>query len=234
MSFGALTDYIGAADTKYQLQSSAKNPASSGNAQVQDEDGTTVCETVYGQHDVWVCGYEIVSNTKDTAGTYVPLSIDTKAMIGSVIAIDTTVRALVTGIELGTSQTERPQFSVTAEEFEGDTSDVHTFASGVTVIGIKRAQALGFVADTDSYITSSSLSLSGQTAPTLGATGARVNNVVYQGRAEATGELASCSATPGAAADTGWTLATDPSFVEENTAYGTSSVAVFKNITASV
>lgn len=235
MAFGVLNDYFGLADTKHQLQSSSLAPATGGNAQVQDSNGNTTCETVFGRYGVYECAYKITSYTSDTSG-YVALNLDTDAMIGEIFAIDTATKAVVTGIGLELPNTEQPTLTITAEEYQGDASAEAaqpTFSSGITFLGIKRAQAIGFVPDTDSRVTSCSVSLSGQLDATSDSQGARVLTVVYQGRAEATGELAACTGTPGASAHTGWTMNAAVGTSEQNTGYGTASVAVFKNLAPS-
>lgn len=227
MGFGVSTDYFGLADTHTHIQSSSLTPATGGNAQVIDSDGTIVCETVHGDRSAYSATYHLVGGG-DTLHTR---NIDTLAMIGEIFAVDTNTDAVINGVSVNTSNTTFPVFTVEAEEYFGDTSQqTLTFASGVSVRAIKKAQAVGFVPDTGSRVSSSSVTISGQIVHIADSVGDLVQTAVYQGRAEASGELAACSGTPGAAADTGWTLNQGVSLSSDNASYGTASVAVFKNL----
>lgn len=234
MAYGVTTDYFGLADTIHQIQSSAKNPATGGNAQATDSNGDVQCEKVFGNYDVFEASYRLVDHTQDTSG-YVARNLDTDVQIGQIFAIDTATNAIVTGVEVTTSPTEHPMMSITAEQYFGETTGQPTYASGATVLCIRRAQGFGIVAGGSSRVTSGTLSLSGQSEAVTDSQGDRVQTTVYQGRADATADLTICTGTPTAVADTanGYALNAGVSSAQENTGYGTASIAVFKNLTPS-
>jgi len=225
MSFGATTDHFGIADTNWKLQSSDKSPISS-NANAQDSNGDNVCETVFDTAYSYTATYGFCG-TGDTSGNVVWPTL----YAGS----DTANAKLRTGYSVATSNTARPTLTVNGEDAFGTSNSTYTVAPP-TIPAAKLATAMGFVADTASVtrVNSSSWNFTTQTAYVQDSQGQRCQADVYQGRIEASGELTSCTSTATAIADTanGYTLSGPVGSSETNTAYGTATVNVFKNVLA--
>ena len=221
MSYGASTDHFGIADTNWKLQSSSKDPISS-NATGQDENGDNACETVYDTAFAYTASYRYCG-TGDTSGNVV---FGTR-----ILGADTTNSKLLTSVGVTTSNTERPMMTVNGEDLFGTPSHTYTLTMP-TVTAAKTAQGMGFTADTVTNLLSSTWTAAAQTSYAQDSDGQRVISDVYQGRIEASGELMSCTGTPGAAADTGYTLNGPVSNSQSNTGYETATVNVFQNLLA--
>lgn len=225
MSYGVTTDLFGIADTNWKPQNIGSDGFGSLN-NAQDSLGNNVCETLtdtgysYSQ-EYHYCG------TGDTAGNIVWPAL--------VLGNDTANNVLVTGVSIGTSNQARPTLTMTGETAFGTSTNQYTL-SMPTVAAKKQAQAMGFVPDTASVtrVNSSTWSATAQTAYVTDSTGQRVLADIYGARIEASGELVSCTGTATAVADTanGYALSQPVSTQQENTGYGSSTVNVFKNLTA--
>jgi hypothetical protein len=225
MAFGATLDYFGLADTIWQRQNAESTPSAS-NAQSMDSDGSVRCETVFAADKIFSVAYQLVK----ADGT--PQSLDTKVKVGNIIAYDTNTKIAVTGLDVSTSNTEFPTVTVNGALHFGDTADQGKFSSGVSVIGKKKAQAIGFVLGATSRVVSSSITVSSQRATVQDEDGDFVKSVVYQGRIEASGELTACTGNPTGTADTanGYALVNLPSLSQQNTDYASANIATFKNL----
>ena len=222
MSFGVTRDWFAFADTNFEVQSSSASGNAS-NAQAVDSNGDVACETVF---DTGI-GYEVTYSM--CSGSALPAGFKG----GNVIAYDTNTNILITGGSVSTSGTEFPTFTVTGETLYGTASgNLYDFQAEVSVSGAKTAQAIGFIADTNTKASSSSVTFSASVAKVQDSQGQTVCMDVYGGRIEASGELISCTAIAGAAADTanGWALSSPVSTSEENTGYGSGSINVFENL----
>lgn len=224
MAFGA-TDYFSLGDTAWEPQSSSKSTASA-NAQAADSWGDVACETVYNRASTYQVVYALVKGSS--------VNVTTKVKLGNIKTIGAE-KAVISSIEVATSNTDFPRVTVTAEEWHGDT-DLRTYTmTGATAIAAeKRAQAIGFVADTttSTMIQSSTATYTVQVARVADSVGSYVKTAVYGGRGEVTAELMACAGTATAVADTanGWALAKEVESATDNTSYGNSTVSVFKNL----
>lgn len=225
MSAYLTTDKFGIADTNWKPLSYSKDPFSSA-FNAQDSNGDNVCETVTDtgfshQNEYQYCG------TGDTNGNISWPTI--------VLGNDTAHAVLVTGVTIATSNTERPKLTVTGEDAFGTSTNQYTLTMP-DVAAAKRASAMGFVADTTSVtrVTSSTWAATAQTAYVQDSQGQRVLSDVYGARVEASGELVSCTSTATAVADTanGYALSGPVGAKQSNNSYGSSTVNVYKNLTA--
>lgn len=224
MAFGTDTDYFGLGDTHWKIQGSGITPSAS-NDPTPDENGDNICEVTYDEFNTYQASYRLIGVAADTQ------TIDTKVKVGQIFPLDTTARAVVNSIEIATSNTENPLITVQAEQYFGDTGGQLGFANALTVLPIKRAQGLGVTADTVSRIISSSATITGQTYRVLDSDGDPAQSDLSGGRAEASAELISCTANPGVAAASGWTLVQAVARSSENTRQETASINVYKNLT---
>jgi len=227
MSFGVTTDKFGIADTNWKPLNLSSEPISS-QANAQDSFGDNVCESVFDTAYSYSQEYQYCG-AGDTLGNIVFPTL--------VIGNDTTNAVLVTGVTLATSNTERPRMTLAGEDAFGTSTNQYTLTMP-TVSGSKKAQALGFVADTTTVtrVNSSTWAATAQTSYVQDSDGQRVLADVYGARIEASGELVSCTGIATAAADTanGYALSGPVAKSQENTGYGSSTVNVFKNLTADV
>ena len=224
MAFGA-TDYHSLADTKTELQTGERQ-ASATRTNFMDSLGDIACETVSGELLTWVNGYRLIGGDTCAISTYIKG--------GTITAIDTNTNAVCTQIELETSNTARPLLTVTSEQFFGtDTTNQATFTPPFTGIARnKTAQAIGFTLTGSTKLTGSRATLTCQIEHVKDSVGDYAATDVYGAVAEVTGDLAICTGTPAATADTanGWALAQDVALSSSNEAYGTGTINVFKNI----
>jgi len=227
MAFGVAQDYWALGDTIWEPQSSTLTPQAS-LANAQDSEGDNACEQQYNAYDQWSVVYKLVGLAADT------VTVSSKTKCGTIIAIDTATKGVVTSIEVATANTDFPTITVAGEEWYGDT-EARTYTDPFPDISpLKYGQAIGFVADTYSRVTSSTGSMTVQVARVADSVGVFVRTAVYQGRAEASGELVHCTTTAGAVADTahGWALTKNNDVNSDNASFGTSTVNAYQNVSA--
>jgi hypothetical protein len=222
MSYGATLDYFNLANANWRLQSSSKSPVKS-NSNAQDSNGDNVCETVHDTSATFSCEYASCG-VGDTGGNVVFPTL----VAGT---IDTENSSIITGFAIATSNTARPKLTVTGEKYYGDTSGTATYSPTLpTIKAGKKATAMGFTPDTNSRVTSSTWNFATQASTVLDSNGQRVVVDISQGRIDASGELVSCTAIAAATAAAGYTLDGPNGSSTQNTGYGSSTVAVFKNV----
>jgi len=226
MSYGVATDPWSFADTKNQIQSSSEEPSVGGEAQCLDSNGDVSASTVYDTAN------KTVSATYQRCGTGNIVFYDTASgsdfRLGKVIGGN-----VITSIEVGTSNTERPTITISGEFAHGvaDTTMEKYDPSDLEISGDRKATAIGATADTNTKVTGSSATASVSVAKVADSQGATACMNVYGGRVEATTDLVGCAGAPGASKDTGWEKSAGTSGNEENTAYETGAITVFKNLT---
>ncbi|GAG83104.1 unnamed protein product [marine sediment metagenome] len=222
MAFGVDSDFWAFADTAgaILLQSSTLTPVKTV-ADCIDSNGDVSAATVYDSFIEYSATYKSCS---DTALVFVDTGITFQ--LGTVIS-----SKVITGIDVTTSNTDRPEITISGRTCTIADSLVHKYdMSDLEIAGVRKATPIGVTADTDVAVTGSTASATVSTAVVLDSDGAFACMDVYGGRVEATTDLAGCGADPGAAADTGWTISGGPSDAQENTGYSTGSITVFKNI----
>jgi len=220
MSFSADTDYWGfaAADTagNIKLQSSSRNPTRT-EAQCIDSNGDVAASTLYDSQTEQSCVYRTCADA-DLSFTGFPGG---KVIDGYVI----------TGIDVSTSNTERPEITISGRSTNAVDSAVSKYAAtDLAIAGSRKATAIGVTIDTGSKLTGSSASLSVNVASVLDSDGIEACADVYGGRVEATNDYVGCTADPSATVAATWTILTGGSEDQENTAYATGSATAFKNI----
>jgi hypothetical protein len=222
MAFGVSTDPFGItyAGADWKQVSYSEEPVAS-NANVQDENGDNVCETVFGEAKNYTAEYQY-------AGTGANVVFPTL-----VLGTDTVNDILVTGATVATSNTERPKLTVTGETAFGESASDYTVAFP-TVVNAKKAAAMGFEVTTGTRLNSSTWAITAQTAYVLDEDGERVLADVYGARIEASGDLVSCTGVAAATAASGYTLSQAVSAAEENQGYGSGTINVFKNQVADI
>ena len=223
MSFGSDTDYWGFADTRNKLQSSSRNPTKS-EAQCLDSNGDVAAATMYDSFTEQSCVYRRCHDSAivlyDTT-----TSIDFRA--GTVIG-----GYVITGIEVSTNNTERPEITISGRSTSTADGSINKYdPTDLEIVGSRKATKIGATVDSVSKLTGSSGSLAVNTAIVLDSLGVASCLDVYGGRVEATNDYVGCTGDPGAAVDTGWTVSSGGGDERENTAYGTGSISVFKNLT---
>ena len=229
MSFGVTEDLFGLGDTKWRPQTGSKDPTAAGEAQVADSNGDIVASTVHGNAKAWSQSFKVVAGD---SGTTVLLS--TKVKLGQLFSPvgDSALKAIVTKVDIATTNTAFPLVTVSTEQFFGDTSGNKTYTiPGVTALkALKRAQGMGLVVAGVNRLNSCNLSASLQTVHEPDSLGVFVQSAGYAGRAESTGEAVNAAAAPAITADSGWTAARTQSEATDNRDYGKGSLTVFKNI----
>ena len=228
-NFGALTDHFGYADTNWRLQSSGKT-ARSENAQCEDSFGDVAAEKVFDTGYNYECVYEVIKGqAEDTGAGIAANEVAWPATLkgGTIVA-----GVAITGVDVETSQTERPRVTVTGEDIgNADSTGFATYDFDLPSIkAVKQAQAMGFTPGGSTRVTGASLNCTVQMAATQDSQGNRVAADVHGGRVEGSGELVACDTAPTATADTGFALTGPVETSQENTDYGTASVNVYKNI----
>jgi hypothetical protein len=139
---------------------------------------------------------------------------------------------VITGIEVKTENENWPEITISGEVCPDTDADVEKYdPSDLEVSGARTATPIGVTADTVSDVNGASASMSVEVGRILDSQGALKKVDVWGGRIEATNDLVSPTAVPGAAADTGWTLKTPMSKEEANEEYVTGSITVIKNVT---
>lgn len=219
-SFGSL-DNFGLADTNWKAQNSSIDP-NAAEGQAPDEKGDILCSTIHG-----------ATTTKST--TYLWCGGATLTFPASLTGLGILISTdVVTGIQIETSNTEKPKLTVTGMVWVGEVggpAQKYTITFP-TLAGTKTAQALGFTAAEGTKITSSTWSASAQVAQALDEGGDVAALDLYQGRIEASGNLISCTGTPSATAAASYTLSKGVASASTNTGYATATVSVFKNLAA--
>jgi len=224
MSFGVQNDYFGLQSADWELQSSSKTPESS-QAQQDNEYGDTDNEQRYEKTATVECVYALKS-TADGVG------VPTAFKGGNTNTYDSQ-QHVVTGGTLETSNTERPQLTVSGEEFYGDDTalQVYDFAAEVSGLnGKKTAQPQGFSVSGDTKVNGTSVSFSVETSRLLDSVGEITVVDTYKGRVEESGDLVTAGSSIEASADTGWEKMQDASKSEENTSFDSGSINVYKNL----
>jgi hypothetical protein len=218
---GANTDHWSLADTNHKLMTSSKTPQKQ-NAQAVDSEGDVVAETVFDTRYTYEAQYRHVGTA-----AWALDSVVNPAKLGQIVASN----KIITGITIATTNTERPTVTVTGEDYAGDTATQQVYATGLSVPTGKIASGLGAITpDANSRIVSSTANCTAQVASAQDSEGTTVTVDVYAGRVEVSAELQSATAVAGATADTGYTADGGTGSNEENTGYGGSTFAVFKNI----
>lgn len=225
MGYGATTDFWGFADTNVKLESSSSEPSIGGEAQCVDSNGDVNASTTYD------------TANKTVSSTYRPCSDTALVLYDTTTAVDLRLGKVVSGnvitsIEVSTTNTDRPTVTISGEFAHGvaDTAFSKYDPTDLEIAPLRKAQAIGATADTVTKVTGSSITASVSVSKTADSQGNTACMDVYAGRIEAGNDLVSCTGTPGASADTGWTRSAGTSESQENTAYGTGAYAVFKNL----
>jgi hypothetical protein len=228
MPYGANTDWFGIAATGINLQSSSKGPKYNIDASVQDSVGDFACRNKGDTETEFTCTYRLQAGG-DTNGSH---SIDALAKVGEVKVYDTSTSIQVTGVDGNTDNRSFPLVTVKGVK-EKTAGQTHAeFTTGISLVARKAAQKIGLGAITGK-ITAASFSVSGNLTPVQDSQGVTLKREPDGVRVVAQNTLQTCSGATAAVADTagGWKLETPKGDEETNTDYGTSSIAVFKDLT---
>ena len=224
MSFGVDTDPWGFADTHRKIQSATPNDSSATEAQCEDSNGDVNESTMHDTQNSITATYK---SCHDTAFVFYDTTAGIDFRLGKVIN-----GKVITGIEVTTSNKERPSCTISGEStVSADTAVAKYDPSDLEISGERKATKIGATVDTNSKLTGSSASASVSVTKELDSDGNEGCKDVYGGRVEATNDFMGCGGAPGASADTGWTKNAGPSKVQENTSYESGSIVVFKNLT---
>lgn len=229
MSFGVVTDYFAIGDSKWRPQTGSKDPTAAGEAQALDSWGNIAASTVYGRAKSWTQSFKVV---KGDSGTTIVLSNKVKLGMIKSPAGDSSLKCIITKVDVATTNTAFPLVTVSAEQFFGDTSGqkAYTIPGTTTLKAVKQAQDMGVAVATGHRLNSCNLSATLQTVHEMDSLGAFVQSAGYQGRAEATAEAVHATLAPVITADSGWTTARDQSESTDNKDYGKGSLTVFRAI----
>ena len=223
MSFSADTDYWGFADTNIKLQSNSSNPTKT-EAQCMDSNGDVAASSLYDSQTERSCTYKSCS---DTALVFYDTATAVDFRLGKVIG-----GYVITGIDVSTSNTDRPDITISGRTTSALDAAVSKYAvTELEIAGTRKATAIGASVDSNSKLTSSSVSISGNVTTVLDSDGVEACLDVYGGRIEATNDYVGCAGDPVATSDIGWTTLSGGSEDQENTGYATGSITVFKNLT---
>jgi len=199
--FGALTDHFGiltivngagTLDDVFELVASSKTPIALSRGDATDENGDIAASTWYGQ-TTEADLYEASSTFAMKSGT---MEVDV-LQLGELVA-----GSVVTGIEISTGSDGWPQFTFNgtlgAETIVAPTACTNKFTmpDGLTVLGVRRAQLLGFTIDEGCRLTGSSLSASVDLASQADGLGEPVAHGVSGGVMTGTAELVGITAAP--------------------------------------
>jgi len=229
MSFGVDTDIWGFGDTaaggSVKIQAVTPADSSATEAQCEDSKGDVSESTM---HDTTSSVSASYASCSDTAFVFYDTTAGIDFRLGKVIG-----GHVITGIEVTTSNKERPKCTISGESTNSADSDVAKYdPSDLEIAGTRKATAIGATVDTNSKLTGSSATASVSVSKELDSDGNEACKDVYGGRVEASNDFVGCGGAPGADADTGWTKSAGPSESQENTSYATGSISVFKNLAA--
>jgi len=221
MSFG-VTDYLGLADTQLKPQSSTLNP-SGATADAPDSMGDIVAQTDYNKAKQWSVTYGVKCGDS--------FAVSTKVKGGQIIAIDSGNDAVVTQIELATSNGEFPTITVQADQFFGDSDGQGLYTPPFAVAALKQAQLVGATVVAGTRVQSCTARLTLELVRLADSMGAYVCANAYGAKAESTLEGLNPTGAAGFTADTtnGWAI---PAGVvgasTSNSAYATGGVTLRK------
>jgi hypothetical protein len=223
MSFGVDTDPWGFADTHIKIQSATPHDSSATEAQCEDSNGDVNESTMHDTTNAIVATYQ---SCHDTALVFYDTTAGVDFRLGKVIG-----GKVITSIEVATSNKERPTITITGESTSAADTSVQKYdPSDLEISGERKATKIGATVDTNSKLVGSSATASVTVVKVLDSDGNEACKDVHGGRVEATDDFVGCAGAPGASEDTGWTKSAGSSEAQENTAYATGSIAVFKNL----
>jgi hypothetical protein len=209
--YGHDTDHWGLADTNLKLQGSKKNPRPKQIAEARDSYNNIAAQTFYGTVTVFdvECTYKLKGGTKN---------LNTLKIGG-----DTSGTKVKTAIDVGTSQTDWPEFTVKGVHGAvGSVTGPKFTLPSITVTGAKRAQGLGF-ALTEGKLTGSSLSAACELAEVLDSAGEVAAHGVSGATVEVSGDATEIDTEVAVTFDSGYTEVQGAGADKTNTAYGTTS-----------
>ena len=223
MSHGVDTDPWGFADTHVKIQSATPNDSSATESQCEDSNGDVSESTMHDTQNSITATYK---SCHDTELVFYDTTSGIDFRPGKVIS-----GKVITGIEVATSNKERPTITISGESTQSlDTAVSKYDPSDLEISGERKATKIGATVDTNSKLTGSSGSISVSVTKVQDSNGNEVCKDVYGGRVEATNDFMGCGGAPGASEDTGWTKSAGPSKNQENTSYESGSIVVFKNL----
>ncbi len=218
MPYGALTDHFGIAAAGILLQSSSNPKKYNVDATVTDENGDVACRTKTDLETEYSCTYALTSGNS--------VSIDDLAKVGAVVG--TLIQ--VTAIDGTTSNKAFPTITVKGALDHADAGVHPTFTSGISVMAKKVATPLG-IGSITGKTTASSFSISGGMVTVQNELGVTVKREPDGVRVVAQNTLQTCTGAAAASAASGWAVETPLSSDEVNNDYGSSTIAVYKDIT---
>lgn len=172
--FSGKIDHWGLASTDLKLHSSTTTPHPKGSEDARDQDGNMADRGYYvgGPGTPVECVYKLVSGSLD---------LSTLAPVG-LIDEEEGAQGVITGITVDTENGDWPTITVPGILYADPDSDIPQFTlPAITIVGKKRAQALGFAAvGSAARLQSSSLSLEGEIEHVL-ADKDTVGNVAFSG-----------------------------------------------------
>jgi len=224
-AFGVDTDIWIFADTNVSAQSATPADPSATEAQVEDSKGDVAESTMHDTTSSVSAAYKAIN---DTAFVFYDTTTAVDFRLGVVIS-----GHVITQIEVGTDNKDRPTCTISGQSTTASDSDVAKYQTGdLEIAGTRKATSIGATEDSLASVVGSSATASVSVTKVLDSDGEEVALDVYGGRIEASNDLVGVGGTPGATADTGWTLSAGPSENQENTGYATGTISVFKNIAA--
>lgn len=223
MSFGADSDYWSFADTNNKLISSSSTPNKT-EGQAQDSNGDVAASTLHDSVSDISVQYE---HCHDTALVLYDTTSAVDFRVGKVIG-----GYVITSLEVASENTARPKLTINGQSTSETDGDVQKYdPTDLEIAGTRKATAVGATVAANNKLLSSTTTLSATVAKGLDSDGNECWLDVHAGRIEAVNNFVGVSVAPSATADTNWTLSGGPSNEQENTAYATGSVTVFKNMT---
>jgi hypothetical protein len=230
MNFGVTTDYFKLADTNWRPQTDALTPTAAGKAQAADSHGDIHAQTVFGKANAYSTSYKVVNG----AGATDSFVLSAKIKLGTVVAIDSLTKAVVTGIQVVTNNRDFPVVTVSGPQYFGDslTQNLYTPPGVATLYARKKAQAIGVTLAAGNRLNSSTANFTLQVVNAMDSLGVIKKTDAYGGEAEASAEAVNATAAPAIVADTanGWAVAKDQDINMTNTDYGRGTLSVFKAI----
>lgn len=230
MSFGVTTDYFNLADTNWLPQTDACTPTAAGKAQAADSHGDIQAQTVFGKAKAYSTSYKVVNGTGATDS----FVLSAKIKLGTVVAIDSLTKAVVTGIQVATSNREFPVVTVSGPQYFGDslTQNLYTPPGVATLYARKKAQAIGVTLAAGNRLNSCTANYTCQVVNAQDSRGVFVKTDAYGGEAEVSAEAVNATTAPVISADTanGWAVSKDQDVNTNNNDYGRGTLSVFKAI----
>lgn len=214
MGYASPTDHFGLADSVWIVQSASESPKFNVDVAVEDSVGDFACRTKADTETEYSVSYKLIGGGS--------VSIDSKVKVGQLKE-----SVLVNGISGATNNKEYPVITVKGPGNAAASTAV--YSTGISILAKKKAQAPWLTSITGK-VNAANFDISANMVAVQNATGVTVVRELDGARVTADATLQACSGACAASAASGYAIETPLSNSEGNTAYGTETISVYKDL----